>query len=65
MAIPLAPLRGATQDPGIAREPTGIRVGGTHVAGVICGNGSRTCGSSRTAPSTACPMTLRHRGLRR
>ncbi|WP_031077928.1 hypothetical protein [Streptomyces sp. NRRL S-118] len=33
--IPLANVRGATHDPGIAREPKGIRTGGTHVPGVI------------------------------
>ncbi|MGW7303402.1 hypothetical protein [Streptomyces sp. NPDC054829] len=35
LEIPLAHLRGATHDPGIAHEPKGIRVGGTHVPGVI------------------------------
>lgn len=35
LEIPLAHVRGATHDPGIAREPKGVRVGGTHVPGVI------------------------------
>lgn len=35
LEIPLAHVRGATHDPGIAREPKGIRVGGTHLPGVI------------------------------
>ncbi|MEU6275665.1 hypothetical protein ABZ871_25095 [Streptomyces populi] len=35
LEIPLAHVRGATHDPGIAREPKGIRVGGTHFPGVI------------------------------
>ncbi|MEU5519794.1 hypothetical protein ACIQCD_23865 [Streptomyces sp. NPDC093250] len=35
LEIPLAHVRGATHDPGMAREPKGIRVGGTHVPGVI------------------------------
>ncbi|GAB2907681.1 MULTISPECIES: hypothetical protein [Streptomyces] len=35
LEIPLTHVRGATHDPGIAREPKGIRVGGTHLPGVI------------------------------
>ncbi|CAL9460362.1 hypothetical protein SUDANB176_02629 [Streptomyces sp. enrichment culture] len=35
LEIPLAHVRGATHDPGMAREPKGIRVGGTHFPGVI------------------------------
>ncbi|MFI1733534.1 hypothetical protein ACH40E_30825 [Streptomyces acidicola] len=35
LEIPLAHVRGATHDPGIAREPRGIRVAGTHMPGVI------------------------------
>ncbi|MFE1784380.1 hypothetical protein ACFW9F_17775, partial [Streptomyces sp. NPDC059506] len=37
LEIPLAHVRGATHDPGIAREPKGIRVGGTYLPGVITG----------------------------
>ncbi|WP_081236671.1 hypothetical protein [Streptomyces viridosporus] len=35
LEIPLAHVRGATHDPGIAREPKGLRVGGTHFPGLI------------------------------
>ncbi|NJQ06350.1 hypothetical protein [Streptomyces lonarensis] len=35
MSIPLANVRGATADPGIAAEPKGIRAPGAHVPGVI------------------------------
>ncbi|GAA0902914.1 hypothetical protein [Streptomyces thermoalcalitolerans] len=35
LEIPLAHVRGATHDPGMAREPKGIRTGGTYVPGVI------------------------------
>ncbi|MPY52460.1 hypothetical protein [Streptomyces acidicola] len=35
LEIPLAHVRGATHDPGIAREPRGIRVAGTHMPGMI------------------------------
>lgn len=35
LEIPLTHIRGATHDPGIAREPKGFRVGGTHFPGVI------------------------------
>ncbi|MBH5338104.1 hypothetical protein IHE55_26320 [Streptomyces pactum] len=35
LEVPLAHVRGATHDPGIAREPKGIRVGGTHIPGVV------------------------------
>ncbi|MGW4652353.1 hypothetical protein [Kitasatospora sp. NPDC004289] len=33
--IPLRHVRGATLDPGIVREPKGLKAGGTHVPGVI------------------------------
>lgn len=35
LTIPLANVRGATADPGIAKEPKGIRAPGAHVPGVI------------------------------
>lgn len=35
ITVPLAHVRGATADPGIAREPKGMRGLGTHVRGVI------------------------------
>ncbi|MFS8200826.1 hypothetical protein ACLVWQ_19335 [Streptomyces sp. CWNU-52B] len=35
LEIPLAHVRGATHDPGMAREWKGIRVAGTHLPGVI------------------------------
>ncbi|NJQ16478.1 hypothetical protein [Streptomyces bohaiensis] len=35
MSIPLANVRGATADPGIAAEPKGVRAPGAHVPGVI------------------------------
>ncbi|MBN3928864.1 hypothetical protein IQ279_04270 [Streptomyces verrucosisporus] len=35
LEIPLANVRGATRDPGIVRDPKGIRAPGTHVPGVI------------------------------
>ncbi|MER5477729.1 hypothetical protein ABT026_12255 [Streptomyces sp. NPDC002734] len=35
LEIPLAHVRGATHDPGIAHEPKGVRVGGTYFPGVI------------------------------
>ncbi|MFI2224090.1 hypothetical protein [Streptomyces fradiae] len=35
LEIPLAHVRGATHDPGMAREPKGIRVAGTHLPGVV------------------------------
>jgi hypothetical protein len=35
LTVPLANVRGATADPGIVREPRGIRSPGTHVPGVI------------------------------
>ncbi|QFZ17162.1 hypothetical protein [Saccharothrix syringae] len=35
LTIPLANVRGATADPGIAKEPKGIRAPGTHMPGVI------------------------------
>lgn len=35
LTIPLANVRGATSDPGIVREPKGLRAPGTHLPGVI------------------------------
>jgi hypothetical protein len=35
LTIPLANVRGVTADPGIAREPKGLRAPGTHLPGVI------------------------------
>src|SRR5690349_745842 len=35
LEIPLANVRGATADPGMIKEPKGIRAPGTHVPGVI------------------------------
>jgi hypothetical protein len=35
LAIPLGNVRGATADPGIVKEPKGLRAPGTHLAGVI------------------------------
>lgn len=35
LAIPLAHVRGATADPGIAREPKGVRGPGAHIPGVL------------------------------
>ena len=35
LAIPLVNVRGATADPGIAREPKGIRAPGAHIPNVI------------------------------
>ncbi|MGW3077244.1 hypothetical protein [Kitasatospora sp. NPDC001132] len=35
LTIPLAHVRGATEDPGIAKEPKGLRAPGTHVPGVV------------------------------
>ncbi|MFF9573432.1 hypothetical protein [Streptomyces sp. NPDC014685] len=35
LTIPLAHVRGATADPGIAKEPKGLRSPGTHVPGVV------------------------------
>ncbi|WP_433073065.1 hypothetical protein ACQP1P_24910 [Dactylosporangium sp. CA-052675] len=35
LAIPLANVRGATADPGIAREPKGIRAPGAHIPNVV------------------------------
>ncbi|GJF27316.1 hypothetical protein [Kitasatospora sp. NBC_01539] len=44
LEIPLAHVRGATADPGIVRESKGIRVGGTHVPGVITAGTFRSGG---------------------
>lgn len=35
LIIPLANVRGATVDPGIVKDPKGVRAPGTHVPGVI------------------------------
>ncbi|MET9357051.1 hypothetical protein ABZY14_29325 [Streptomyces sp. NPDC006617] len=35
LTIPLANVRGATADPGIATDPKGIRAPGSHVPGLI------------------------------
>ncbi|MGW1108463.1 hypothetical protein [Streptomyces sp. NPDC002540] len=35
LTIPLAHVRGATADPGIAKGPKGLRSPGTHVPGVV------------------------------
>lgn len=35
LAIPLANVRGVTADPGMLKEPKGLRAPGTHLAGVI------------------------------
>ncbi|MFD9721617.1 hypothetical protein [Streptomyces sp. NPDC059076] len=35
LVIPLAHVRGATADPGIVKEPKGLRAPGTHFPGVI------------------------------
>ncbi|MGR6916701.1 hypothetical protein ACU635_20880 [[Actinomadura] parvosata] len=35
LVIPLANVRGATADPGIVKEPKGLRAPGAHVPGVI------------------------------
>ncbi|AGZ38524.1 hypothetical protein [Actinoplanes friuliensis] len=35
ITVPLTHVRGATFDPGIVREPKGLRAPGTHVPGVI------------------------------
>ncbi|NYV74755.1 hypothetical protein [Streptomyces sp. UH6] len=35
LEIPLGNVRGATHDPGMAREPKGVRVAGTHMPGVV------------------------------
>ncbi|WP_424216318.1 hypothetical protein ACN20G_29715 (plasmid) [Streptomyces sp. BI20] len=42
--IPLAEVRGATVDPGAAREPKGIRTAGTHFPGVITAGAFRSRG---------------------
>jgi len=35
IAVPLGAVRGATADPGMSREPAGIRAPGTHLPRVI------------------------------
>ncbi|MET9661957.1 hypothetical protein [Streptomyces sp. NPDC006510] len=35
LTIPLAHVRGATADPGIAKQPKGLRSPGTHVPGIV------------------------------
>lgn len=42
MVIPLAHVRGATADPGIVKEPKGLRAPGTHLPGVITSGTYRT-----------------------
>jgi hypothetical protein len=44
LVIPLANIRGATADPGIIKEPKGLRMPGTHVPGVITAGSFRTDG---------------------
>jgi hypothetical protein len=44
LTIPLANVRGATADPGMAREPKGVRVGGAQVPGVITAGSFRQHG---------------------
>ncbi|MFF0446689.1 hypothetical protein ACFYT4_09785 [Streptomyces sp. NPDC004609] len=44
LAIPLAHVRGATIDPGIVREPKGLRSPGTHFPGLIVAGTYRTDG---------------------
>jgi hypothetical protein len=35
ISVPLAHVRGATADPGMVREPKGVRRPGTHIPGVL------------------------------
>ncbi|MCM2389488.1 hypothetical protein [Streptomyces albipurpureus] len=42
LVIPLAHVRGATADPGIVKEPKGLRSPGTHFPGVITSGTYRT-----------------------
>ncbi|MGW6918595.1 hypothetical protein ACWGB8_32970 [Kitasatospora sp. NPDC054939] len=42
--IPLGNVRGATLDPGIVREPKGLRMGGTHFPGLITAGTFRSGG---------------------
>jgi len=42
--IPLGNVRGATADPGIAREPKGLRAPGTHFPGLITAGSFRVDG---------------------
>ncbi|MFD9127393.1 hypothetical protein [Kitasatospora sp. NPDC059571] len=44
LEIPLANVRGATADPGIVHEWKGIRLGGTHLPGVITAGTFRSAG---------------------
>lgn len=44
LTIPLAHVRGATADPGIASEPAGWRVGGARVPGVLVAGTFRQSG---------------------
>jgi len=44
LVIPLANIRGATDDPGIIKERKGLRFPGTHVPGVITAGSFRTDG---------------------
>ena len=42
--VPLGHVRGATADPGMVREPKGIKAGGTHVPGVLVAGTFRRAG---------------------
>ncbi|WP_030265343.1 hypothetical protein [Streptomyces sp. NRRL B-24484] len=44
LEIPLANVRGATADPGIVHESKGLRMGGTHLPGVITAGTFRSQG---------------------
>ena len=55
LIIPLANVLGATADPGVIKEPKGIRAPGAHVPGVITAgtfhiHGERSSGTSTTRP---------------
>ncbi|GAB4081897.1 hypothetical protein GCU67_09125 [Modestobacter muralis] len=44
ITVPLTHVRGATADPGVAREPAGIRSPGTHVPRVVTAGSHRRDG---------------------
>jgi hypothetical protein len=44
LEIPLANVRGATIDPGVIKEPKGVRTAGTHLPGVITAGSFRVGG---------------------
>lgn len=44
LTIPLRCVRGATADPGMVREPKGLRTPGTHVPGLITAGSFRVDG---------------------